>query len=579
MGVIVKLRRILAPVCLAVVAATAAAGVVSPLASANTGQSPQKETKYLVLLKGSHVDTAARAAIARSGGTITDRNAKVGYAYVTSRSATFAATMTASGAVVGVAAERAIGSAPPPRRPKGQDLERLPGQRRAVEGRIISDAPAVRRHQGKVTPDPLAALQWDMRQIGATAKRSYAHSTGSRRVRVGIIDTGVDGTHPDIAPNFRPRLSRNFVTDMVDIDGPCEHPSCVDPANEDDNGHGTHVASTIGSPLNGIGMAGVAPRVSLVNIRAGQDSGYFFLEPTLKALTYAGDIGVDVVNMSFYTDPWLFNCLDNPADSPAEQAEQRTIRIATQRALNYAMHRNVLPVAALGNEATDLNAPTTDDTSPDYPTTGPRHRDVDNSCISVPTESRGVVGVSSTGPSKRKAYYSNYGTEQTDVAAPGGDAYDDPTNTLAAGGLVLAAYPQALAEANGELNPDGTPNTPFVVRDCKGSVCAYYQYLQGTSMAAPHAVGVAALVASRFGHTDRAHPGLTLRTERSRRLLYRTSRPHACPTPRLFHYALVHADGTVDKLVARCAGPVRRNGFYGHGIVNAYAVVTRRLHR
>ncbi len=108
------------------------------------------------------------------------------------------------------------------------------------------------------------------------------------------------------------------------------------------------MASTIGSPINGLGIAGVAPKATLINIRAGQDSGFFFLKATLDALTYAGDIGVDVVNMSFYTDPWLFNCLDNPADSPEQQAEQRVIRQATQRALNYALYRDVLPVAAHG---------------------------------------------------------------------------------------------------------------------------------------------------------------------------------------------------------------------------------------
>ena len=83
-------------------------------------------------------------------------------------------------------------------------------------------------------------------------------------------------------------------------------------------------------------MAGVAPGVELVNIRAGQDSGYFFLKPSVDALTYAADIGVDVVNMSYYIDPWLYNCADNPADSPAEQLEQRTIIEATERALAYA---------------------------------------------------------------------------------------------------------------------------------------------------------------------------------------------------------------------------------------------------
>ncbi len=86
-----------------------------------------------------------------------------------------------------------------------------------------------------------------------------------------------------------------------------------DPPDVDEGGHGTHVAGTVGAALNGLGIAGVAPDVSLVNLRAGQDSGFFFLFETLAALMYAADNGIDVVNMSFFTDPWLFNCRDNPA--------------------------------------------------------------------------------------------------------------------------------------------------------------------------------------------------------------------------------------------------------------------------
>ena len=97
----------------------------------------------------------------------------------------------------------------------------------------------------------------------------------------------------------------------------------------------------------------------------------------------------------------------NPADSPAEQQEQKTIREASQRALDYARNKGVLPVAAAGNEATDLGNPTSDDTSSDYPVGTEHPRAIDNSCLSVPTESNGVVAVTSTGISTRKAYISN----------------------------------------------------------------------------------------------------------------------------------------------------------------------------
>ncbi|MDQ1536252.1 MAG: hypothetical protein QOE58_645 [Actinomycetota bacterium] len=547
------------------------APAASSLAAASKGN------QYVVLYEEGQSAAAARTAITLAGGRIV-KESKIGFALATSNDPAFVSKVNASGAVVGAVRNRVIGIAPKEQRPSLSDVERLTSERHATKGAGGQSDAAAKPATTKAAPapEPLASRQWDMRQIGATANGSYAKNPGSHKVKVGIIDTGIDGTHPDIAPNFNAAQSHNFVTDNPFIDGPCEHPTCVDPANEDDDGHGTHVASTIGSPINALGIAGVAPGVSLVNIRAGQDSGFFFLQATLEALVYAGDIGVDVVNMSFFTDPWLFNCLSNPADSQAEQTEQRVIRQATQRAINYAVGHGVLPVSAAGNEATDLGNPVLDDISPDFPPGSEKTRVVDNSCITVPTESKGVVAVSSTGPTTRKAYYSNYGTEQTDVAAPGGDFYDSPDNTSDPRNLVLAAYPEALARLNGDVNPDGTSNNPFVIRDCKGATCAYYQYLQGTSMASPHAAGVAALIVSRFGHKDKVNGGVGLAAARTQSLLFSTAVPHACPQPRLFQYTRIRVDGTVAHEEAFCSGPRKKNGFYGHGIVNAYRAVSAR---
>ena len=109
--------------------------------------------------------------------------------------------------------------------------------------------------------------------------------------------------------------------------------------------------------------------VTLVNLRGGQDSGYFFLQPSVDALTYAGDHGIDVVNMSYFIDPWLYNCRGLAEDTPAQTADQVAIIEAAQRALDYAHMHGVTLVGAAGNSLTDLTMPkpVVDTQSPNFP--------------------------------------------------------------------------------------------------------------------------------------------------------------------------------------------------------------------
>ncbi|HYN37387.1 MAG TPA: S8 family serine peptidase, partial [Actinomycetota bacterium] len=431
--------------------------------------------------------------------------------------------------------------------------------------------------------EPLGYLQWNMDMIDATPTGSYDVQPGRKQVKVGIIDTGIDGHHPDLAPNFSWPLSRNFTTDIPLIDGECEDDpdgSCNDPRNADEDGHGTHVAGIVGAAVNDLGVAGVAPNVTLVNLRAGQDSGYFFLQPSVDALTYAGDHGIDVVNMSYYIDPWLFNCVDNPADSPEDQMEQATIIEATFRALRYARKRGVTLVSATGNEWTDMGNPTFDPTSPDFPPGTEYDRDIDNSCLDLPLEGPKVIGVNALGPSGRNSWYSNFGTEQSDVSAPGGDSFDDarpdPQHRILSSYSLNGILQEEIGDPDDpkddiDLIDDetGEPLTNRILRDCAEGTCGYYRYLQGTSMASPHATGVAALIVSQYGHDNGGD--WTLKPLETRQRLKSTARDHSCPPGGFQTYPEVPPEFEVGP--KECDGNREFNGLYGHGIVDALEAV------
>ena len=107
-------------------------------------------------------------------------------------------------------------------------------------------------------------------------------------------------------------------------------------------------------------------KVTLVNLRAGQDSGFFFLQPTVDALTYAGDDGIDVVNMSYFIDPWLFNCRSNPATRRRADGAADDRRGDATRARLRAPARRHLDRRG-GERAHDLAQVSSDETSPDFP--------------------------------------------------------------------------------------------------------------------------------------------------------------------------------------------------------------------
>jgi lantibiotic leader peptide-processing serine protease len=576
-------RRSRTPV---VVALTATALVASSLSAGaapgateaagapdNVRQPAAEATEYVVSYEG---DTAAGvAAVEAAGGEVVDVQEEVGLALVQTADADFLGQVRSQDAVTGAALNHSVGTATPgmPHRYVEERPALAPGTQ-AGTGPSTGRAP---RGRGS---EPLADQQWDMAMIGATPGEAHRRATGAG-VDVGIIDTGVDGTHPDLVDNFDAERSRNFTMDIPAVDGPCEVPTCVDANDVDANGHGTHVAGIVAAARNGYGTAGVAPDATLVNLRAAQDSGYFFVYETVAALVEAGDLGLDVVNMSFYTDPWLFNCASRDdyvsgEVSDEEIAQQATIRRLVLAGVTYASQHGVTLVGSAGNEHVDLAAPTrADATSPDFPPGTERERVVTDNCLILPNGAPEVIRTSAIGPSTTKADFSNYGQDEIVLSAPGGyfrDYFGTP-NFQTPGNNVLSPTSLEGAIFREIVDQNGEPISPLALKHCDAEgVCSLYAYFQGTSMAAPHVTGVAALAIQRHGDRIRGG-GRSLDPATVREILEATATDHACPPGGVEDYT---DEGRDPSWNATCVGTLDDNGFYGEGIVSATGAVRGR---
>lgn len=469
---------------------------------------------YVVLYNANSVPADAATSIAQVGGTLVYSYDVIGVAIARSDNDSFRENLLRDNRVQGAA-------------PTSGFAVRLSDDVQTTDA--AGPPPGPLPNTPAPGSDNLSGLQWDMVQIHSPEARAI--TGGSRSVLVGDIDTGLDYTHPDLAPNVDSANSVNCVSGVP-------VPGAV--AAADDNGHGTHTAGTIAAARNTIGIVGVAPNVRIAGIKAGNAAGFFFPEAVVCAFVWAGTHHMDVTNNSYFADPWLFNCRNDPV--------QRAIWNAERRAIRFAMQQGVTVVAAAGNQADDLAHPTQDATSPDD--TNPVLRQIHNDCAVVPVEVPGVIGVSADGNLRLKSFYSSYGVGSVQVIAPGGDSILQRT-AAAPNGRVLSTWPSSLflvtcAAARRVVDPSG----------------ATYCYQQGTSMASPHVAGVAALVASQFGHMP---PG------RVQAIITQTADPMACP-PDLSIYSFFPA---VDNGAPQvCQGNIGYNSFSGHGQVNALNAVT-----
>jgi subtilisin family serine protease len=273
------------------------------------------------------------------------------------------------------------------------DLQRAPG--------VLYAEPDVPRVSAAIPDDPFFGSQWGLQSTGQTvaghtgipgadiaAPSAWDVTTGSAAVTVAVVDTGIDLTHPDLRANLWANAGEsgdgresNGIDD--DGDGLIDDVRGWDYVDRDaqpldGNGHGTHVAGTIGASGNdGQGVAGVSWRVGLMALRVLDDSGAGYVSNLIRAYGYAADHGARVVNLSL-------------GGGRYSRAENDAIAAAP----------GVLFVVAAGNDAMDNDA------------TGayPCDYGLDN-----------VICVAASDRDDTLAWFSNYGATTVDLAAPGVD--------------------------------------------------------------------------------------------------------------------------------------------------------------
>lgn len=207
---------------------------------------------------------------------------------------------------------------------------------------------------------------WGITQVGA--ENSWASGYTGLGVKVAVIDTGIDKTHPDLSTAVAGGISEVSYTTSY----------------EDDNGHGTHVSGIIGARQNGTGIVGIAPDISIYAVKAMDSSGSGYISDTIAGIDWSIQNHMDIINMS----------LGSASSSTA-----------LQNACDTAYADGILLVAAAGNTGT-TNVKNNTDT------------------INYPAKYNSVIAVGATDSSNKRASFSSTGKE-LEVVAPGVNIVSD----------------------------------------------------------------------------------------------------------------------------------------------------------
>ncbi len=433
---------------------TSTGAITAPAAGAPVRSVGASETgEYLVRLKGN--GNGFRASVEALGGTVSFVHEGAGVAVVSGLSAA-AATQLAGASSVAEVQPNGVMVLSRPKEPVIAPLGQVG---------IASQA------------NPAAALryswQWNMKAIHADQAWA-AGKLGSPAVTVAILDTGIDYNSLDANGLVDLSRSTSFIPSddaIIAANFPGRH------VVDDLNGHGTNVASQVSS--TGAAHAGVSSRTTLMGVKVLGADGSGAISAVLQGILWAADHDADVINLSLGV---MFTRAGNG----------QLIRLFNQ-VFSYAKRQGVVVVVAAGNESTDLDRNLIPDENGELQRVP--------GLYAAYCDAQHVICVSATGPETFggspdvPAYYTNFGRSAINVAAPGGNA----SNTLSVWpwGTDNVSWVWSMCPKNLLINP-ATPS----VRPCAsgGSVNA----LIGTSQAAPHVAGLAALLVAELGKDNPA---------------------------------------------------------------------------
>ena len=391
--------------------------------------------------------------VAALGGTLTFAAPDIGVAFARSSDSAFAAKASAIPGMRAVLPDVMLPLA-------------AAAQRSAISSAIAGADPGVGSDLS-ADDDGLFGLQWALDAIDAP--EAWADGHRGSGARVAVLDTGIDVDHPDLAPNLNLGLSTSFIPGV-----PVDAPAVSDIPVGGPLHHGTWVAGIVAAADNGVGTIGVAPEAELVAIRVCHEpTGPCPFSAMLAGIVYAATIGADVINLSIM-HTLARSAFRDEQGNVIPAAEVAELLEAFRRAFRFAEEHGATTVVIAGNDLRNL--------------------DGDGSLVQLWPYLSSAIAVSATGPNSwgldptvnldLPAFYTNYGRSAIDLAAPGGNLdFDllvpDPFDHIC---TVVVTLPCAAFDlVVGPTSNDG------------------WTFAYGTSAAAPHVAGVAALVIGANG--------------------------------------------------------------------------------